>query len=43
MLHVFVRNTAAIHFYEKLGYSRLGINHGFYGGAIDAAMYWKEL
>jgi len=43
MLHVFVRNEAAILFYEKMGYSRLGINRGFYGGTIDAALYWKEL
>ena len=43
MLHVFIGNPAAIRFYEKLGYTRLGIQRGFYGGTLDAALYWKEL
>ncbi len=43
MLHVFIKNAAAIHFYEKIGYYRIGINRGFYGPGIDAAMYWKTL
>lgn len=43
MLHAFVLNTPAVRFYEKLGYTRLGIQRGFYGGTLDAALYWKEL
>ena len=42
MLHVFVKNDAAIRFYERLGYKRVGGQRGFYGPGIDAAMYWKE-
>jgi len=42
MLHVFVRNDAAVKFYERLGYKRVGGQRGFYGPGIDAAMYWKE-
>jgi hypothetical protein len=26
-----------------LGYIRVGLQRGFYGGTLDAAMYWKEL
>lgn len=43
MLHVYTRNTGAISFYERLGYIRVGIQRGFYGGTLDAAMCWKEL
>jgi len=42
MLHVFVKNDAAVKFYERLGYKRVGGQRGFYGPGIDAAMYWKE-
>jgi len=42
MLHVFVKNSAAVKFYERLGYKRVGEQRGFYGPGIDAAMYWKE-
>ena len=43
MLHVFVQNPGAIRFYERMGYSRVGVQRGFYGNTLDAAMYWKEL
>jgi len=43
MLHVYTKNTGAITFYDRLGYIRLGLQRGFYGGGLDAAMYWKEL
>ena len=42
MLHVFVKNDAAVRFYERLAYKRVGAQRGFYGPGIDAAMYWKE-
>jgi [ribosomal protein S18]-alanine N-acetyltransferase len=43
VLHVYTRNTGAITFYERLGYICVGLQRGFYGGTLDAAMYWKEL
>lgn len=43
MLHVFVRNERAVRFYERLQYRRVGIQKGFYGPDMDAAMYWKDL
>ena len=43
ILHVFTKNAGAIHFYERIGYKRVGIQRGFYGSNLDAAMYWKEL
>jgi [ribosomal protein S18]-alanine N-acetyltransferase len=43
MLHVFVNNTGAVRFYERTGYSRIGVQRGFYGATLDAALYWKEL
>lgn len=43
MLHVFVRNERALHFYEQLRYRRVGLQKGFYGPGVDAAMYWKDL
>ena len=43
MLHVFVRNKPALRFYERLRYRRVGLQKGFYGLGIDAAMYWKDL
>ena len=33
---------AAVRFYERLAYKRVGAQRGFYGPGIDAAMYWKE-
>jgi ribosomal-protein-alanine N-acetyltransferase len=43
MLHVFVENERAIRFYERVGYGRVGMQRGFYGPGLDAAMYWKDL
>lgn len=43
MLHVFVRNERAMRFYERLRYRRVGLQKGFYGAGLDAAMYWKDL
>jgi ribosomal-protein-alanine N-acetyltransferase len=43
MLHVFVRNERARRFYERLRYRRVGLQQGFYGPGMDAAMYWKDL
>lgn len=43
-LHVFVRNTAAIAFYEKIGYARRELIPYFYGGRdMDAFVYRKQL
>lgn len=42
-LHVYVRNTGAISFYERAGYERNGEKLGFYGPGKDAAMFWKRL
>ncbi|HEY2039012.1 MAG TPA: N-acetyltransferase [Edaphobacter sp.] len=43
MLHVFVENERAVRFYERVGYARVGMQQGFYGSGLDAAMYWKDL
>jgi len=43
MLHVFVENERAVRFYERMGYGRVGMQRGFYGPGLDAAMYWKDL
>ena len=43
MLHVFAENERAIRFYERVGYGRVGMQRGFYGPGLDAAMYWKDL
>ncbi len=43
-LHVFTGNEGAIRFYERLGYKRISLKHGFYGEAgLDAYVYGKEL
>lgn len=43
-LHVFTRNEAAIRFYERLGYQRIGVKPGYYGtSGLDAIVYGKEL
>jgi ribosomal-protein-alanine N-acetyltransferase len=42
-LHVFTGNAGAIHFYEKLGYGRVGIAEGFYGRDVDAFVYVKNV
>jgi [ribosomal protein S18]-alanine N-acetyltransferase len=43
-LHVFTGNEAAIRFYERSGYARVGLRRRFYGAAgMDAFVYRKEL
>jgi ribosomal protein S18 acetylase RimI-like enzyme len=43
-LHVFTGNAAAIRFYERMGYARLGTQPRFYGATgLDAFAYRKEL
>lgn len=43
-LHVFTENEGAIRFYERMGYQRLVLQHGFYGASgLDAFIYRKEL
>ena len=41
-LHVFKGNTAAMQFYESIGYGRVGMVEGFYGRGIDALVYRKK-
>lgn len=41
-LHVHNGNTGAIRFYERMGYSRVGIDEGFYGRGLDALIYQKK-
>jgi ribosomal-protein-alanine N-acetyltransferase len=43
LLHVYLKNDAAIAFYERMGYKRLGVQTSFYGNRLDGAMYWKDL
>jgi len=42
-LHVFVGNEAAIRFYERVGYERVGDVPAFYGDGLDAWVYRKKL
>jgi ribosomal-protein-alanine N-acetyltransferase len=42
-LHVYSGNTAAIAFYERLGFERLAVDEGFYGDGLDALIYSKPL
>jgi ribosomal-protein-alanine N-acetyltransferase len=43
-LHVWIENTGAIDFYERLGYVWQGVVRDFYGSAgMDALTYTKEL
>lgn len=41
-LHVYNRNTAAVRFYEWIGYTRNGIAERFYGRGLDALLYSKK-
>jgi ribosomal-protein-alanine N-acetyltransferase len=41
-LHVHNGNAAAIRFYERTGYSRVGLTQGFYGRGLDALVYRKK-
>jgi ribosomal-protein-alanine N-acetyltransferase len=43
LLHVYMKNSAAIAFYEQLGYQSVGVVSGFYGRGIDAMLYSKPL
>ena len=38
-LHVYTENTAAVRFYETIGYTRTGMAEEFYGRRLDALMY----
>jgi ribosomal-protein-alanine N-acetyltransferase len=42
-LHVYVGNTSAIKFYERVGYRRVGDVPAFYGEGLDAWVYRKKL
>jgi ribosomal-protein-alanine N-acetyltransferase len=42
-LHVAVDNTAAIQFYERQSYTKVGLARGFYREAGDALVYAKPL
>jgi [ribosomal protein S18]-alanine N-acetyltransferase len=43
-LHVFTGNEGAIHFYERMGYSRAAVHRRFYrANGLDAFLYRKEL
>ena len=41
-LHVYNGNAGAIRFYERIGYSRVGMAEGFYGRGLDALVYRKK-
>lgn len=41
-LHVSTANTAAMQFYESIGYGRVGMAEGFYGPGMDALVYRKR-
>ena len=42
-LHVYEGNAAALRLYEGLGYAKAGIRPGFYGRALDAVVYRKQI
>ncbi len=41
-LHVFTGNSAAIHFYESIGYERVGMAENFYAQNMHALIYRKK-
>lgn len=41
-LHVHTGNVGAMHFYEGIGYGRVGVAKGFYGRGMDALLYRKQ-
>jgi ribosomal-protein-alanine N-acetyltransferase len=41
-LHVYPANTAAMQFYESIGYGRVGMAEGFYSRGLDALVYRKK-
>lgn len=43
LLHVFTGNDVAIRFYEQMGFARMRLEPGFYGGELDAWVYRKWL
>ena len=42
-LHVSTANTAAMQFYESIGYGRVSMAEGFYGRGLDALVYRKRI
>lgn len=42
-LHVYTGNMGAIHFYESIGFNRVGTAEAFYGRELDALIYAKGL
>ena len=42
-LHVFTGNTAAIRFYEGIGYAQTGVAENFYAQNLHALLYRKTL
>jgi ribosomal-protein-alanine N-acetyltransferase len=42
-LHVSTANTAAMQFYESIGYGRVGMAEGFYSRGLDALVYRKKI
>jgi ribosomal-protein-alanine N-acetyltransferase len=42
-LHVSTANTAAMQFYESIGYGRVGMAEGFYSRGLDALVYRKRI
>jgi ribosomal-protein-alanine N-acetyltransferase len=42
-LHVFSGNTAAIRFYESIGYTQTGVAENFYAQNLHALIYRKKL
>lgn len=43
LLHVFTGNTGAVRLYERLSFTRIRLERGFYGPGLDAWVYQKQL